>query len=106
MILIMEKLIDLEAELRNLVLWEHEPPSVAALASTEPFSIDTLTFPQWLQFVFIPKMRWMIEQDISLPPKCGIAPMAEECFPALRLNGQRLVELLDEIDILLGNVAL
>ncbi len=44
-----ELLIDIEAQLRQLNLWDRTPPSKASLASTEPFCIDTLTLPQWLQ---------------------------------------------------------
>ena len=51
-----EVLIDIEAELRRLGLWDAAPPPAEALASTEPFAIDTLTPPQWLQFIFLPTL--------------------------------------------------
>ncbi len=73
-------LIDIEADLRQLNLWQEAPPPGAALASREPFCFDTLTFPQWLQFVFIPRMYVLIEVGQSLPESCGIAPMAAEYF--------------------------
>ena len=44
-----------------LPLWEKVSPSAAALASDEPFCIDTLTFPQWLQFIFLPTLYRMLE---------------------------------------------
>ena len=47
-------LIDIEAQLRQLGHWDKEPPSAEAFISDQPFSVDTLTFPQWLQFVFLP----------------------------------------------------
>ena len=50
-------LIDLEGALRSRLLWDADEPSPEALASTQPFCIDTLDFPQWLQFVFLPRMR-------------------------------------------------
>ena len=46
---IAEVLIDIEAQLRQLGLWDKIPPSTEALASTQPFCVDTLTLPQWLQ---------------------------------------------------------
>lgn len=73
-------LIDIEADLRQLRLWQSEPPDSAALASIEPFCFDTLTLPQWLQFVFIPRMYQLLESDQNLPQNCAIAPMAEEYF--------------------------
>ncbi len=73
-------LIDIEADLRQLRLWQNEAPDSAALASTEPFCFDTLTLPEWLQFVFIPRMYELLDSDQNLPESCAIAPMAEEYF--------------------------
>ncbi len=70
---IAEVLIDIEAQLRQLGLWQRIPPSTEALASTEPFCVDTLTLPQWLQFVFIPTIYRMLEAGEPLPERCGIA---------------------------------
>ena len=73
-------LIDIECELRRAGFWCAEPPSAAALASVEPFCVDTLDFHQWLQFVFIPRMREMIETRSPLPSACNISAMAEEAW--------------------------
>jgi len=95
-------LIDLEQELRVMNLWEFIEPSPDALASTEPFAIDTLTFPQWLQFIFIPKMAFLIDQQ-TLPANCSIAPMAEEYFAATQLASNGLIRHLGTIDELITN---
>lgn len=89
-------LIDLEAALRNRLLWDSEPPGPAALASTQPFCIDTLGFPQWLQFVFLPRMRALLAGGHALPAQCAIAEMGEVVFDAA--GGAELVALLREID--------
>ena len=82
-----EVLIDIEAQLRQLGQWDKIPPSTEALASTEPFCVDTLTLPQWLQFVFLPTIYRMLEEGQPLPQRCGIAPMAEEfCLPRTRTS--------------------
>ncbi|QIL89712.1 YqcC family protein [Microbulbifer harenosus] len=91
-------MLELEAELRRLDLWEPEPPSASALASTEPFCVDTLTLPQWLQFVFLPRMSQMVEVETPLPQACGIAPMAEEFFRGSDLKVAGLTRKLEEID--------
>ena len=70
-------LIDIEAELRRLQQWQHEAPTPEALASTEPFCVDTLTFAQWLQFIFLPRMRELIDARQVLPEQCNITAMAE-----------------------------
>lgn len=91
-------LLELEAEMRSLELWQSEWPSAEALASTEPFCVDTLTLPEWLQFVFVPRMSLMIEEEMPLPSACGIAPMAEEFFRSSELSALELIAKLEEID--------
>jgi len=97
-----EVLIDIEAQLRQLGLWDKVPPSTAALASQQPFCVDTLTLPQWLQFIFIPTVYQMLENDEPLPERCGIAPMAEEFFRGSELAIADLVVSLEQVDELLG----
>jgi uncharacterized protein YqcC (DUF446 family) len=95
-------LIDVEAELRQLQLWDDEPPSAEALASQQPFAIDTLTLPQWLQFIFLPNMYGLIEDEAPLPTKCGIAPMAEEFFRGQELGVSGLMDALEALDTVLS----
>ena len=99
---IAEVLIDIEAQLRQLGLWDKIPPSTEALASTEPFCVDTLTLPQWLQFIFLPTIYRMLEEEEALPQRCGIAPMAEEFFKGSGLAVGELVNALLKIDELLS----
>lgn len=94
-------LMDIEHELRLMNLGESLEPSPEALASTEPFAIDTLTFSQWLQFIFIPKMYYLIDQK-NLPSNCSIAPMAEEYFAHANFPASALVSHLKAIDKLLS----
>ena len=96
-------MIDIEAELRRLNLWDAEAPSDEALASKHPFAIDTLTLPQWLQFIFLPTMYRLIETDGALPTRCGIAPMAEEFFRGARQPINGLLDALERIDELLSD---
>ena len=90
-------LIDLEADLRNRLLWDAVEPAPEALASTQPFCIDTLSYPQWLQFVFLPRMRALLDAGQPLPPQCAIAEMAEVHFAGVA-EALELVDLLREID--------
>jgi uncharacterized protein YqcC (DUF446 family) len=89
-------LIDLEAEMRQRLLWDPVAPDPAALASTQPFCIDTLIFPQWLQFVFLPRMRELLDAGRALPAQCSIAEMGEMYFGAAA--GAEVIALLREID--------
>lgn len=95
-------LIDIEAQLRTLDLWDKVPPPPAALVSDQPFSIDTLTLPQWLQFIFLPTIYGLLEQGEPLPGRCGIAPMAEEYFRGTALASAPLEAALLKLDQLLS----
>ncbi|MBU2955171.1 YqcC family protein [Marinobacter sp. F3R08] len=95
-------LLGIEMELRNLGLWESEAPPEEAFQSAQPFCLDTLEFTQWLQFVFVARMKVIIENDHALPSASGIAPMAEEHFRGRRESGDRLVRELEAIDRLLS----
>lgn len=95
-------LLDLEAALRQFSLWQVESPSAEALASTQPFCVDTLDFSQWLQFIFVPRIQFMLEQQAPLPAVSGIAAMAEEVY---RQRGDVLagvLPVLQSIDQCLG----
>jgi uncharacterized protein YqcC (DUF446 family) len=96
-------LIDIEAELRRMDLWEPEVPSAAALASTEPFCVDTLSFTQWLQFVFLPRMYALLEVERLPPGRCEIQPLAEQYFAEGQLHAAGLIQAIGRLDELLNN---
>ena len=95
-------LIDIESELRQLMLWQEQPPAAELLMSDQPFCIDTLTLPQWLQFVFLPRLYQMIERRQPLPANCAVTPVAQEYFNGLDLPVQALLEALESVDRLLS----
>lgn len=98
-----DRLLGLEIEMRRIEVWSSVPPSEEALASTQPFCIDTLEFTEWLQFVFLARMKIIVEQGHGLPAVSGIAPMAEEYFRGRPESGDGLVRELQAIDGLLSD---
>ncbi len=92
----------IEAELRQLQLWSSVAPDSAALASTLPFCYDTLSFAQWLQFVFLPKMRALVAARGPLPTKSAIHAMAEEALAPITADKVLLIQLIAELDRQLG----
>lgn len=90
--------MDVECSLRTMGVWSDERPSDEALASTAPFCIDTLTFEEWLQFVFLERMRLLVQEGLPLPDKCGIAPMAELHFAESAHNPAQLIAHLEALD--------
>lgn len=95
-------LIDIEAELRSIGQWQKQAPPPEALRSEQPFAVDTLSFSQWLQFIFVPRMRSLIEHQQSLPGACNISPMAEEYYRDRDLPVANLMLALRQIDALLS----
>lgn len=92
-------LAELEAELKRQSLWEAMPPSSDALASTSPFCVDTLPFTQWLQWIYIPRLRAIMDHGAILPTGSDIKPYAEEAFNAQHIENRRsLLELIEQLD--------
>lgn len=82
-------------------IWQATRPSNSAFESTMPFCCDTMSFENWLQFVFIPKMRILVSNHQALPCNILIKPMAEESFG--RQDSLRaVIEAIGKIDQLLG----
>ena len=69
---IAEQLLLIERELRLQGWWDEVSPSAEALSSVEPFAVDTLDFHQWLQWIFLTRMKQILEQDLPLPNASGI----------------------------------
>ncbi|WP_111977333.1 YqcC family protein [Algibacillus agarilyticus] len=73
-------LLQLEKSMLQAGAWQIERPNQQAMQSQLPFCIDTLTFSQWLQFVFIEKMQNMINANQPLPSTLQLLPMADEAY--------------------------
>lgn len=100
--LLAEQLLLIERELRLLGWWASMPPSAEALASEQPFCVDTLDFEAWLQWVFLPRMKQILEGGLALPAVSGILPMAEVVYRERLTEAGRLLALLGEFDRLVS----
>ena len=96
-----ERLLQVEAELRAMQLWELDSPPAEAMASIEPFALDQLRFSQWLQFVFIPRLQLSCDNRDSLPESCSVAPMAEEFYRINLIDAEAVINQLASIDHLI-----
>lgn len=92
----------IEAELNCLGLWQTHFPSSQALASTEPFAMDTLDFHQWLQFIMLPRMWSMLDGEHPLPQNIAVSPMATHVYREEMEHHEGLIASLREFDILLS----
>jgi uncharacterized protein YqcC (DUF446 family) len=100
---LVSQLLDVERALRKMNCWSDITPSLEALASTQPFSVDTLEFVEWLQFIFLPQMHLLVEAAAPLPQNCQIAPMAEEYLKGSSEEITELIALLKAIDTVLSS---
>lgn len=99
---IADQLLLIERQLRQLGLWAQQAPSAEALASQQPFCVDSLAFEEWLQWIFLPRLKSMLEANAPLPTASGIAAMAEQVFVGRALDVKGLIAALEEFDRLIG----
>jgi len=91
---IADVLLQVEATLRSHDRWDRKQPPAEALHSKQPFCIDTLRFEQWLQWIFLPRMKEILEDRRPLPLKSAIFSYAEHC---LRKGDPPTTDLLENI---------
>ena len=96
-----DQLLLIERELRVQGWWDDAPPSAEALGSVEPFSVDTLDFHQWLQWVFLTRMKHILEHNLPLPNASGILEMAEMVYADRPLESLGLRTALKKFDQLI-----
>ena len=99
---IADVLLEVEASLRIHGKWDEQKPPEKALNSGIPFCLDTLSFEQWLQWIFLPRMKTTIEQTLPLPLKSGIYEYAEDCLQKSDPSTDQLLTLLKRFDDLIS----
>ena len=92
----------IEHELRRLDLWSEHAPGDQALASAEPFCYDTLNFSQWVQWIFLPRVRELLETQGELPPRSNIFAYAEEAMRNSPHDADQLLFLIKTFDELVA----
>lgn len=91
-------LIAIREEMEDKQLWAEQSPSAEALASTQPFCVDTLAFSEWIQWLMIPRLQMMIAQQMPLPQNSNMHAMAEEAFKTLEADTAQLESLIRQLD--------
>jgi uncharacterized protein YqcC (DUF446 family) len=99
---IADVLLEVEAALRTNGKWDRQRPPESALVSTQPFCIDTLRFEQWLQWIFLPRMKHILEQRRPLPGKSGIFVYAHGYLRKNDPPTRNLLELIKRFDDLIA----
>ncbi|MDF9618321.1 YqcC family protein [Pseudomonas entomophila] len=99
---IADHLLLIERELKVQGWWSDALPSAEALASAVPFAVDSMAFEQWLQWIFLPRMKLILEHGQPLPNASGILVMAETVFVDRPEQSRELRRLLAAFDQLIS----
>ncbi|KAA8996208.1 YqcC family protein [Affinibrenneria salicis] len=91
-------LLAIEQAMRDIALWQTQPPAGEAFASSEPFCIDTLRPEQWLQWVLLPRMHALLDSGAALPARFVITPYFEEALEGDAAGLARLLAHLRQLD--------
>jgi uncharacterized protein YqcC (DUF446 family) len=95
--LVEKKLTAIEAEMRRIGLWQRAPLPEAAYTFQEAFAMDTMAFPQWLQFVFIPRVKSIVQARGEFPASSNVGTQAIREFDGYAAAA-KLISLLGEFD--------
>jgi uncharacterized protein YqcC (DUF446 family) len=93
-----------EAEMRRIGAWQDQPLADAQYDFHAAFASDTMAFEQWLQFVFIPRVRSIIVDGGEFPSRSEVSAQAFREWVAWgnRQDVESLIERLREFDALFG----
>lgn len=88
----------IEAEMRRIGMWQSEPLRPEQLRFTKAFAMDTMAFSQWLQFIFLPRVREAVAAN-NLPRGSSVGAQAVREFDG-HPDAGHLLTLLSEFDAL------
>ena len=88
----------IESEMRSIGFWQTAPVRPEQLHFKQAFAMDTMTFVQWLQFIFLPRVREAIASN-EFPAGSSVGAQAVREFDG-DADADRLVTLLSEFDSL------
>jgi uncharacterized protein YqcC (DUF446 family) len=88
----------IEAEMRRAGYWQQEPLRPEQMEFTQAFAMDTMSFAQWLQSVFLPRVREAAASN-RFPSTSSVGTQAVREFDG-DPNADRLVTLLSKFDAL------
>ncbi len=88
---------EIETEMKQTGYWSDEPLPENACQFRQAFAMDTMPFSQWVQFIFIPRVRSIIVEKSSFPKNSMVGTQALREFGGDEA-GSKLVSLLIEFD--------
>ena len=96
------KIEQIENEMKRAGFWQSEPLAAEQYDFRAAFAMDTMAFSQWLQFIFIPRVKEIIETKGDFPDESQVAAQAVREFDGVN-EASTLVTLLGEFDELFNS---
>jgi len=84
--------------MRRIGYWQKQPLKPEQLRFSKAFAMDTMAFTQWLQFIFLSRVREAAASN-QFPSSSSVGTQAVREFDG-DSDASRLVELLTEFDAL------
>jgi len=88
----------IEAEMRRIGFWQDQPLRPEQMEFTQAFAMDTMPYAQWLQFIFLPRVREAAAAN-QFPSSSSVGTQAVREFDTSPEAGD-LITLLAEFDAL------
>jgi uncharacterized protein YqcC (DUF446 family) len=88
----------IQAEMRRIGLWQNQPLHPEQMDFKQAFAMDTMAFSQWLQFIFLPRVREAAESN-NFPRSSSVGAQAVREFDGFT-EADQLITLLSEFDAL------
>ena len=89
----------IEAEMKRRGLWQSNPLTPEQYEFQQAFALDTMAFSQWLQFIFIPRVRNIIQTRDEFPSSSSVGAQAVREFDGYD-EASKLTSMLSEFDAL------
>jgi len=89
---------EIESEMKSQGMWQDQPLRPEQLKFKQAFAMDTMTFTQWLQFVFLSRVREAVAAN-EFPSGSSVGAQAVREFDG-NSDAGTLITLLSEFDAL------
>ncbi|HSO14214.1 MAG TPA: YqcC family protein [Anaerolineales bacterium] len=95
---VLSQLERIENEMKHIGMWQEGPLAPEQFDFRAAFGMDTMSFAQWLQFIFIPNVRTAAGQN-KFPAGSNVAAQAVREFDG-NPEASQLIMLLSDFDAL------
>lgn len=93
------KLEEIVVEMKLIGYWQDAPLSPEKYDFRSAFAMDTMAFSQWLQFIFVPRVEQILDDQGTFPSRSQVGTQAIREWDGIPETAH-LVELLCAFDAL------